>query len=173
MAKANKKYARKTPGNAVWRDPVWTVMFGRLVPGPGRPAGKPRLFTVVAEKLPFDCLDDVERQMKDQGLSRTGVYMAHDSMGFVRYVGRGSVFGRLRARKMAQQLELTYFSFFVVEDKNHEREVETLLIRTASPLLFFNERKKRASIDAGNLHDYEPRTLYFERQYKKGRKNGA
>jgi hypothetical protein len=56
------------------------------------------------------------------------------------------------------------------EHKNHEREIETVLIRAASAMLFFNERKKRASIAPGSVTDYEPLTHYFERQYKKGKK---
>jgi hypothetical protein len=98
-----------------------------------------------------------------------GVYVAHDSMGFPRYIGRGAIFTRLKARKDAQPLELTYFSFYVVSEKKHEREIETLLIRAAGPLLQFNTRKKRVNIIPGNIRDYEAGTFFYERQYKKGR----
>ena len=54
--------------------------------------------------------------------------------------------------------------------KVHEREVETLLIRVAAPMLYFNERKKRLDLSPGSIRDYEPRTQFFERHYKKGKK---
>ena len=99
-------------------------------------------------------------------------------MGYPRYIGRGDIFGRLAARHKAQVLELAYFSFFVVENKMHEREIETIMIRAAGPLLDFNERKVRIDIQPGNAGDFEAGTFYIERQYRKGkkkreRKNGA
>lgn len=96
--------------------------------------------------------------------------MAHDSMGYARYVGRGRIFTRLRSRARESELEIKYFSFYVVKEKVHEREVETLLIRAAAPMLYFNERKKRLDLSPGNIRDYEPGTQYFERHYKRGRK---
>src|SRR3546814_7967374 len=74
-------------------------------------------------------------------------------MGCPRYIGRGNIFARLEARKKAQELELEYFSFYVMLEKKHEREVETLLIRAAGFLLQFNDRKKRVGIDPGNVGD--------------------
>ncbi|HKF05814.1 MAG TPA: hypothetical protein VKB49_26075, partial [Candidatus Sulfotelmatobacter sp.] len=73
-------------------------------------------------------------------------------------------------RWRAQTLELKYFSFYVVEEKKHERELETLLIHSAGPLLQFNTKKKRLTISAGSVRDYEAGTLFFERRYKKGKK---
>jgi hypothetical protein len=108
--------------------------------------------------------------MKSKGMSRAGVYVAHDSMGCPRYIGRGSIFSRLAARQKAQQLELKYFSFYVVEEKKHEREIETLLIRAAGQLLEFNTTKKRVTILCGNLRDYEGGTKFFERRYERGQK---
>ena len=67
-------------------------------------------------------------------------------------------------------MELKYFSFYVVEERKHEGEIETLLIRAAGPLLQFNTKKKRVTISAGSLLDYEAGTLFFERRYKKGKK---
>ncbi len=87
-----------------------------------------------------------------------------------RYIGRGNIFNRLKARRNAQVLELVYFSFYVGLDKTHEREIETLLIRSVGPQLYFNTRKKREDIQPGNVRDYEAGTLFFERQYKRGRK---
>lgn len=64
-------------------------------------------------------------------------------MGQVRYVGRGQVFSRLRARKTAQKLELVYFSFYLGMNKRHEREIETVLIGAVGAQAYFNTRKKR------------------------------
>lgn len=174
MSSANKRYATKHlyPGN-VWSSSTWIVRAGKLIAAPGRPAGQPRLFTVLAEKVPYEALTSVRKAMEARSLSARGVYVAHDSMGFARYVGRGNVFQRLRARKNEQELELVYFSFYIVKERNHEREIETLVIRAASPLLLFNERKKRASILPGNILDYEPGTHFFERQYRKGKRSRA
>lgn len=108
--------------------------------------------------------------MTHEGISTSGIYIAHDSMGVARYVGRGKIFDRLKARKKAQTLELVYFSFYVGLDKTHEREIETLLIRAVGPQLYFNTRKKREDIQPGNVRDYEAGTAFFERQYKRGRK---
>lgn len=66
-------------------------------------------------------------------------------MGYARYIGRGRIFPRLRARLKSQILELKYFSFYVVEEKKHEGEIETLLIRAAGPLLQFNTQKKEST----------------------------
>jgi hypothetical protein len=84
-------------------------------------------------------------------------------MSYARYIGRGNIFQRLKACENAHRLELKYFSFYVVKNKNHEREIETLLIRAAGPMLQFNTRKKRLSTRAGNFHDYEAGTSFFER----------
>jgi len=174
MASTNKRVSRKhLTDEKVWGSNTWTVRAGRLVPGPGRPGNQPRLFTVLAEKIPYEALDAVRKDMQAAGIRARGVYVAHDSMGYARYVGRGEIFQRLRARKYAQELELVYFSFYVVEQRNHEREIETLLIRASGPLLAFNEKKKNASIYPGNIKDYEPGTFFYERQYKKGKKSAA
>jgi hypothetical protein len=77
--------------------------------------------------------------------------------------------GFVRERKKSQ-LEVRYFSFYVVEEKLHVREIETLLIRISSALLLFNQRKKRTDLGAGNIRDYEPGTDFYERHYLKGRK---
>ncbi len=163
---AKKKKAKEE----IYRDNQWTVRFGELNPGRGRPETVKPLFLVVGEKLPFEALGKVSRHLQDRGIKRTGVYMAHDSMGCARYVGRGAIFPRLRSRLNAQELELKYFSFYVVKDRKHEREIETLLIRAAGPLLQFNTKKKRLTISVGRIGDYEGGTMFFERLYKKGKK---
>ena len=153
------------------KDSGWVIGYGELIRPRGRPQGGEKvepLFRCVGQKIPFEFLDEVKDRLSEEDISSDGVYAAHDSMGVVRYVGRGSIFGRLRQCKVKHPLELEYFSFWVVLAKHHEREIETLLIRGAGPLLLFNERKKSVGIESGNILDYEPGTLYFERQRKKG-----
>jgi hypothetical protein len=155
----------------VFHDTQWSVTYGELVPGPGRPRkGESRLFKVIGEKLPIESLDRVKEDLTQKQLSHEGVYVAHDSMGYARYVGRGQIFTRLKSRAKQSKLEIKYYSFYVVQTKLHEREIETLLIRVAAPMLYFNERKKRLSLSRGNIGDYEPGTQFYERNYKKGRK---
>ena len=146
----------------------WVVHYGQLKPGRGRPRKAKQLFQAVGEKLPIGLLHRVKSHMHAKGLSVTGVYVAHDSMGSPRYIGRGNIFGRLEASRKAHMLEIQYFSFYVVKEKQHEREIETLLIRAASPLLQFNTRKKRVDIEPGRVNDYEAGTKFYERQRKKG-----
>jgi hypothetical protein len=148
----------------------WRIVHGKLTAAPGRPGKVKGLFSVVGEKLPYESLESVRKDMEKRDLSTVGVYLAHDSMGSARYAGRGNVFNRLRAHKKAHTLELLYYSFYIVAEKIHEREIETILIRSAGPQLQFNDRKKRVTIEPGNIRDYEPRTIFYERQYKKGKK---
>jgi hypothetical protein len=172
MATKRKSPAKKSIIGQIWADgKQWTVQHGELVRGQGRPEKTEHLFKVVAEKLPFDSLLKVKKYINDKNFTMQGIYVAHDSMGCPRYIGRGNVFQRLGARKNAQPLELEYFSFYIVSEKKHEREIETMLIRAAGPLLEFNDRKKRIGIEPGNIKDYEAGTYFFERQYKKGRKS--
>lgn len=168
-----KKPSHKKTQAKVSSHGSWTVWRGRLIPPPGRPQKISSLFKVVAEKIPFACLADVAKDAKTQGLPTTGIYLAHDSMGAVRYAGRGNIFVRLRACLKSQPLELHYFSFYVIENRKHERQVETLVIRASSHLLEFNEKKKRPTISPGNIRDYEPGTWFYERQKKKGKKGDA
>ena len=150
----------------VWSDDLWRVWRGELRRRPGRPARS--LFSVVAEKLPYDSLNSISAAMKEHGLSRSGVYVAHDSMGTARYIGRGWIFPRLRAHYRKYSLILHYYSFYVIPNRSHEREVETLLIRAAGPLLEFNQRKKRSTTSAGSIRDYEAGTVYFQRHRSRG-----
>lgn len=146
----------------------WTIQYGELQRKQGRPEKTEHLFRIVGEEIPFAALAKVKKHLKDSGHSSQGVYIAHDSMGCPRYVGRGSIFARLESRKKAQPLELEYFSFYVVSEKKHEREIESILIRAAGFLLEFNDRKKRVGIAPGSIKDYEAGTVFYERQRKKG-----
>ena len=176
LKKKSKKKPKltKTIKQTVYEDGQrWSVKFGKLKRGKGRPSLAEHLFKVLGEKLPFECLPSVKEHVEKIVPKPEGVYVAHDSMGCPRYIGRGSVFARLASRLKARPLELKYFSFYLVSVKKHEREIETLLIRSASFLLAFNDRKKRAGISHGNIMDYEPGTLFYERQEKKGVKPRA
>ncbi len=167
---AKKAALTKTIHTTVYKsDEIWNVHFGELKRHQGNPGKTDHLFRIVGEKLPYDALTAIKKHIKEKEFGTNGVYIAHDSMGFPRYIGRGDIFARLKARKDAQDLELAYFSFYVVSEKKHEREIETLLIRAAGPLLQFNTRKKRVDITPGNIRDYEAGTLFYERQYKKGK----
>jgi hypothetical protein len=160
-----------TNQSLLWTDGrTWTGHEGELRRGPGHPGSVQSLFKLVAEKLPYESLEAVAGHLKENGWELNGVYIAHDSMGCARYVGRGNVIERLRIRKNANPLELKYFSFYLVKDRKHEREIETVLIRAAGPMLHFNDRKKRVDIRPGNIKDYEAGTRYFERHKKKGRR---
>src|SRR5262245_20285263 len=133
MAKRRRKAATtKAVHKTVWDKDGWNVVAGELKRGRGRPAKVTPLLDVVAEKLPFGALNDVKRELKALKVKPFGVYAAHDSMGTPRYVGRGAIFGRLKSHFKAHPRELVYFSFFVVKDKTHEREIETLAIRAAA-----------------------------------------
>jgi hypothetical protein len=89
-------------------------------------------------------------------------------MGVAR--GRGRVFDRLRAHRKANPTVLFYFSFYLIDDKHHEREIETAILRAAGSQLLFNQRKVRNGLERGNATDYEPGTRFFERQYVRGKK---
>lgn len=170
-AHLTKKLKKKIHGDS---HSTWTVHYGELKRGQGNPGKTEHLFKVVGEKLPYAALPAVRAHVRTElKLKPYGVYVAHDSMGCPRYIGRGNVFHRLEARRKAQVLELQYFSFYLVSEKKHEREIETLLIRAAGFLLEFNSRKKRVGISHGNIRDYEAGTLFYERQYKKGKKGGG
>ena len=168
----NKKPSRKIINECVYKDgTTWTVQYGELKRGQGRPPKEQHLFKVAGEKLPYESLALVRKHLREAGHSSQGVYVAFDSMGCPRYIGRGNIFSRLEARKRVQPLELKYYSFYVVSQKQHEREIETLLIRAASFLLEFNDKKRRIGLSAGSINDYEPGMFFYERHRKKGKKS--
>ncbi len=150
---------------------IWEVFPGKLCRSKGRPSTTKPLFRAVAEKLPKDALTDVCNDLSSKfGHKIYGVYVAHDSMGYPRYIGRGDIRLRLSARFKQQSEELMYFSFYVVAEKIHEREIETLLIHAAGPLLDFNEKKKRTGIKPGSVSDFEASTLFYVRRYTRGKR---
>ena len=165
-----KKPSIKTKAAKVCGNGTWIIVSGELTRPQGRPNKVKSLFKVIGEKIPFEFMSKVQANILDEKLPTKGVYIAHDSMGYPRYIGRGDIFKRLDARRKAQILELCYFSFFIVEESIHEREIETIMIRAAGPLLDFNYQKVSLDIHAGDVRDFEAGTKYFERQYKKGKK---
>lgn len=121
MTTTKKSAAVKSVTTKVYSDSRWNICYGELK----KPTklGRPRkdvehLFRVIGEKLPDESLPKVRAHLKNEGHTLTGVYVAHDSMGCPRYIGRGNIFQRLEARKKAQPLELEYSSFYVVTEKN-------------------------------------------------------
>lgn len=128
------------------------------------------LFKYVAEKLPYACLLKVKNDMNSEAEHLEGVYLAHDSMGVARYGGRGKIFTRLESHKKKYKKELLYFSFYVIANKQHEREIETVILRAAGPQMTLNKRKIGAGLEPGNIQDYEPGTKFYERQRPRGRK---
>jgi hypothetical protein len=162
---------KTTSGTVAKTSNGFLVVRGELQAGRGRPSKVEQLLKVVGEKLPFEVLQKVQKDLEKTVGKGNGVYIAHDSMGTPRYIGRGNIFGRLKSIYRKHSLELLYFSFYVVIDKKHEHELETILIHTAGPLLEFNERKRRTDIEHAKVGDFEAGTIFYERQQKRGKKS--
>jgi hypothetical protein len=92
-------------------------------------------------------------------------------MGVARYGGRGDIFTRLAAHKKNYPKELQYFSFYVIANKAHEREIETVILRAAGRQMTLNTKKIAFGLHPGNIADYEPGTNFFERQNVPGPKS--
>jgi hypothetical protein len=168
----NKGNSRKRMDDKIWSNSDWVVARGRLVRGKGRPPKTSHLFEFVAEKIPFESIQAVKKRMLEMITERpNGVYLAHDSMGVARYGGRGDIFTRLVSHRKKYSKELRYFSFYVIANKAHEREIETVILRAAGPQMTLNTRKIAAGLHPGNISDYEPGTNFFERQRPRGRKH--
>jgi hypothetical protein len=143
---------------------------GELKRRKGRPRKEKHLFKVIGEKLPLGSLRFVENTIVDAEIVANGVYMAHDSMGVARYGGRGNIFRRLRSHRRKYRKQLVYFSFYIIENKIHEREIENAILRAAGPQMILNKRKLGDGINAGNITDYEASSYFFERHSRSGRK---
>jgi hypothetical protein len=153
----------------VYSSAEWSVTAGELK-HTSQSRKTDHLFKYVAEKLPWDSLDQVLAYLRARNVNRQGVYLAHDSFGVARYGGRGRIFQRLRQHKKKYPRELVYFSFYIIENKTHEREIENVILRAAGPQLVLNQRKVRDGIDPGSNLDYEPGTKFFRRRYARGSK---
>ena len=94
--------------------------------------------------------------------------MLFDSRGWPCYVGRGNIKGRVGAhfKNHTKAPVIRTFSFYVVEGKAKERELETILIRLASPLLVLNDYK----VDGRNPREFEAGTKFLEVKPKLGRR---
>lgn len=147
----------------IWKGQSEKVIFGKLEPLLDQKPKVPNLFQCVGEKLPFECLSTVEKNLKERKLKKTGVYMAHDSFGVPRYGGRGNIFERLLKHKKKYPKLLLYFSFYIVRKKNHEREIENVILRAAGPQMLLNVRKVRKYAEPGLVTDYEPGTFFYRR----------
>lgn len=165
--------SKRVDVGVVYTDAEWKVSVGelKLTERGGR---KPdHLFKYIAEKLPWASLTKVGTYLKSLGVKREGVYMAHDSFGVARYGGRGRIFTRLRNHKRKYTRELVYYSFYIIENKTHEREIENVILRAAGPQMVLNQRKVRDGIDPGWVSDYEPGTKFFRRLYGRGTKRAT
>jgi hypothetical protein len=151
----------------------WNIVWGELKRARGRPGKIMPLFQIIAEKVPFEALSEVAKLLKSRDVDAEGVYLVHDSMGYARYGGRGQIFSRLAAHKKTYRGQLAYFSFYIIPNKIHEREIETIILRAAGPHLVFNKRKVRQGIAVGNISDYEAGAYFIERQKKRGRAKGS
>ena len=153
----------------LWHNKDWQIHHGFLSSKKKEKLNP--IFKIIAEKLPVESLSAVEKHLKKEGLPRTGIYVVHDSMGYSRYVGLGRIFYRLRSHYRKHRLEMRYYSFYVVPDNARQRELETLLIRIASPLLEFNSQKRRAATEVGSVRDYSLGTGFFQRKPVRQRKS--
>ncbi len=140
----NKGASRKTVTVKIGptRGP-WKVVGGHLKRARGNPGKIDNLFALVAEKIPFDFIDDLHKTVRTRDYGTQGVYVAHDSMGWPRYIGRGEVFSRLKARHRINAEELKYFSLYIIKNKKHTREIETLMIRVQTQLSQYATRAAR------------------------------
>lgn len=175
MAAKRKRVFRSTrvEEGPVFVSAEWQVSVGELKPATTAGRKGNHLFKYVAEKLPWDSLPKILKYLRAHGVKREGVYMAHDSFGVARYGGRGNIFARLRSHKRKYTRELVYFSFYIIENKTHEREIENVILRAAGPQMVLNLRKVRDGIDPGRIGDYEPGTKFFRRRYARGTKRAA
>jgi len=145
----------------------WIVWCG-WVEARGRQKLRTNLFRCIAEKLPWASLSEVSANLKGLRIKCEGVYLAHDSFGVARYGGRGNIFHRLRSHKRKYSRELVYYSFYIIADNTHEREIENVILRAAGPQLVLNQRKVRDGIEPGSVKDYEPGTRYYRRKLARG-----
>jgi hypothetical protein len=162
--KKHKIYGPDVP--ATNRD--WTIKFGRIDFSARSQRPQEPFFAVIGEKLPFGAINQVKKHLRQRTKTRPiGVYVAHDSMGWPRYIGQGNIFSRLKARHALNRRELYYFSFYLLNDRHREKEIETMLIRVAGPLLHYNVQKKRLDASPGSVRNYAVGTQFYERKSKR------
>ncbi len=150
----------------VVRETITQANDERLIEGELKRVGRPRekdkgIILKVAERLPQWVVDYLDPE-------DNGVYVLFDSRGWPCYVGRGNIKGRVSAhfKSHAKAPVIRTFSFYVVEGKAKERELETILIRLASPLLVVNDYK----VGGKNPREFEAGTRFLEVKPRLGRK---
>ena len=127
--------------------------------GRGRVAAKAPLLQQVGQKLPWDALQHIPHDAE-------GVYILFDSRGWPYYVGRGKIKERLNHHAKTMKAITPSFSFYAVQDKANERQLETLLIRVAAPLLEGNSQLTRRR----DVTHFEVGTKFLQVQRRRGRK---
>ena len=81
-SRRKKAAEKKIKVAKLWGNSQWTVRYGKLNPGRGRPEAVERMFLFLAEKIPFEAFESVKRHFKKVSSRKNGVYIAHDSMGY-------------------------------------------------------------------------------------------
>ncbi|HUI91496.1 MAG TPA: hypothetical protein VLX68_04525 [Chitinivibrionales bacterium] len=83
----------------------WTISCGELIAKQGRPGKKDQtIFKAFGEKIPWNTVNWIKHILQENKLGTEGIYIAHDSMGIPRYIGRGAIFSRLAARFKAHPI---------------------------------------------------------------------
>ena len=93
---STKNSSTKQANSKVCENDHWTIVMGELKRSRGRPNNTQPIFKMIGEKIPFVFLNQVENKRSEAKRSTNGIYIAHDSMGYPRYIGRGKIFARWR-----------------------------------------------------------------------------
>ncbi len=126
---------------------------------------KPSFLTLVGEMLPREAW----RELPDHV---AGVYVLFDSSETARYVGIASDVRARLGQYFTGSLEgdndkraiTASFSVFMVSNRKHARELESLLIHVLGPALFLNKRKQRAFGVRPDAKVFEAGTLVLQRR---------
>jgi hypothetical protein len=131
---------------------------GELRRGSGHPGNTPGIFSLIAELLSVESVEDLPSRI-------AGVYVLMDSARIPRYVGiakdvRIRIRQHMRKRDFAATVR--YLSLYATRTRDHAREVETLLLHFGGAELFLNAQKRRdPTRGIAKLRHYEAGTLLF------------
>jgi len=154
----------------VWDEGARCIRAGKLRSLQGRPRKVSPLVSVVGEHLPFASILDVQRHLCERTRKcwqqLLGVYMIHDKKGVVRYAGKGMIFGRLRSHKKKYGDKVTRFSFYLIPDRRHRDEIETLMLRGLH--LTENKQKNRTSTYTRAILSFCPGIHFYQFRGKAG-----
>lgn len=126
---------------------------------------KPSFLTLIGEMLPRESWLELPDHV-------SGVYVLFDSSETARYVGIASdvrarlrqyFTGRLKDDDDKRAITAS-FSVFMVSNRKHARELESLLVHVLGPALFLNERKQRAFGVRPDAKVFEAGTLVLQRR---------